>query len=173
MTVAQLPLQLCDQAVLCTALPSMCEQFPLSPVAQIVFTPLVLPSLRTRYIAVPDKPPGIGLSKNVLNVVDEFFVNSDNPPVTDAVAFRPSRGKPFSPRSLQLNVFCERAVPHHWILMVFFLHVFASVWSVIFVLCLLATPFARFLARGFLQHPRFVSSTCLLLVCCELYFNLL
>ena len=111
--------------------------------------------------------------ENVLNVVDEFFVNSDNPPVTDAVAFRPSRGKPFSPRSLQLNVFCERAVHHHWILMVFFLHVFASVWSVIFVLCLLATPFARFLARGFLQHPRFVSSTCLLLVCCELYYNLL
>jgi hypothetical protein len=54
-TVAQLPLQLCDQAVLCTALPSMCEQFPMSPVAQFEFTPLVLPPLRPRSIAVPDK----------------------------------------------------------------------------------------------------------------------
>ena len=67
----------------------------MSPVAQIEFTPLVLPPLRPRCIAVPDKPPGIGSSKNVLNVSDEFFVNSDNPPVTDAVAFRPSRGNLF------------------------------------------------------------------------------
>ena len=54
-TVAQLPLQLCDQAVLCTALPSMCEQFPMSPGAKIEFTPLVSPPLRPRFIAVPDK----------------------------------------------------------------------------------------------------------------------
>ena len=37
------------------ALPSMCELFPMSPVAQIEFTPLVLPPLRPRFIAVPDK----------------------------------------------------------------------------------------------------------------------
>ena len=85
--------------------------------------------------------------ENVLNVVDEFFVNSDNPPVADLLPL----GRPVenlfhhalcsytfsvSAQYLITRLFCK--------LMVFFLHIFASVWSVMFVLCLLA-----FLLYGF------------------------
>ena len=90
-----------------------------------MFAPTVLPPQRPCFPAVLDKPPGSPLSKKVLTDVGKIFsktvmgpVTEDKPPGAVITVFDQSRAENFfTPRPLQLLVFCDRAAPHHSIIL--------------------------------------------------------
>ena len=90
-----------------------------------MFAPTVLPPQRPCFPAVLDKPPGPLLSKKILTDVGKIFAKTvmgpateDKPPGADITVFGQSRAENvFTPRPLQLLVFCDRAAPHHSIIL--------------------------------------------------------
>ena len=119
MPVALSPVQLCEQ------MPSECVQVSLPPSEHPLFAPTVLPPQRPCFPAVLDKPPGPLLSKNFLTDVGKIFAKTvmgpateDKPPGAVITVFDQSRAENFfTPRPLQLLVFCDRAAPHHSIIL--------------------------------------------------------
>ena len=127
MPIVQLPVQLCAQAVSSTVLQPVSEQFTLPPTMQFRYAPTVLPPQRPSFLEVPDEPPDTPFEKIPSTVVDKIVakppilpvaIKNDSHRLANCANFSQSRGKSFfAPRPLQLFTFCDRAAPHHSIIL--------------------------------------------------------
>ena len=94
---------------------------------QFRYAPTVLPPQRPSFLEVPDEPPDTPFEKIPSTVVDKIVakppilpvaIKNDSHRLANCANFSQSRGKSFfAPRPLQLFTFCDRAAPHHSIIL--------------------------------------------------------